>query len=48
MSYFFDFLELIKNEVVSLLDICPPYIQAIFMACMTTSIIIALKRAIID
>lgn len=48
MSTFIDFLDLIDNEITSLLDICPIYIQTIFYVAALISIILAIKRAIID
>lgn len=48
MNTFIDFLDLIDNEVSSLLAICPIYIQTIFYVAALISIILAIKRAIID
>ena len=48
MDTFFDFLDLINDEAESLLDICPWYISTIFYVGAIISIILAIKRAVID
>lgn len=48
MTAFIDFLDLIVDEVTNLLDITPWYIQTIFYVACLFSIILAIKRAIID
>lgn len=47
MTTFFDFINLVREEVASLMDIVPPYISTIFVAGATFSIVLALKRAIL-
>lgn len=48
MTTFIDFLDLIDQEISTLLDITPWYIQTIFYVAALFSIILAIKRAIID
>lgn len=47
MTSFIDFIDLIHDEVYSLLDITPWYIQAIFYIACLFSVVLAIKRAII-
>lgn len=48
MTSFIDFIELVRDEVITLLDITPWYIQAIFYVACLFSIVLAIKRAIIS
>jgi len=48
MTQFIDFLNLIDNEIKTLLDITPWYIQTIFYVSALFAIVLAIKRAIID
>ena len=48
MTRFIDFLNLIDNEISTLLDITPWYIKSIFYVAALFAIVLAIKRAIID
>ena len=48
MQDIFDFVSLVINECDSLIEICPPSIQAIVSIVFTFSAVLAVKRCIID
>lgn len=47
MSTFIDFCELIKNEVASLLEICPPSVVGLFTVGITFVVLLACWRTIV-
>lgn len=46
MTSLFDFIELVGDEIQSLLEVCPDYITTIFSSCVVISILLAVRRAI--
>lgn len=48
MSNFIDFISLITDEVRTLLEVVPDYIQVAFTTGALISVILALKRVVLD
>lgn len=46
MSELFNFLDVIKDDVVALLDVVPDYISSVFGVGCTIMVVLAVKRAI--